>query len=78
MELIFSEGDEGNGFYIVAQRKVKIYKISMEGKKQILHIFGSGELFGEVTVFSGSLFPANAHAIEKCSLIFFPGMRSFF
>ena len=70
--LIFSEGDEGNGFYIVAQGRVKIYKISMEGKEQILHIFGSGEPFGEVPVFSGDAFPANAHALEKCSLIFFP------
>ena len=70
--LIFSEGDEGNGFYIVAQGRVKIYKISMEGKEQILHIFGSGEPFGEVPVFSGDVFPANAHALEKCSLIFFP------
>ena len=71
-ELIFSEGDVGNGFYIVAQGRIKIYKISMEGKEQILHIFGSGEPFGEVPVFSGGVFPANAQVIEKCSLVFFP------
>ena len=71
-ELIFSENDEGNGFYIVAQGRVKIYKVSLEGKEQILHIFDRGEPFGEVPVFSGSVFPANAQALEKCSLIFFP------
>ena len=71
-ELIFSENDEGDGFYIVALGRVKIYKVSLEGKEQILHIFGRGEPFGEVPVFSGSAFPANAQAIEKCSLIFFP------
>ncbi|MCK5508655.1 MAG: Crp/Fnr family transcriptional regulator [Desulfobacterales bacterium] len=71
-ELIFSEGDEGDGFYIVAKGMVKIYKVSLEGKEQILHIFGQGEPFGEVPVFSGSAFPANAQAIKKCSLIFFP------
>jgi len=70
--LIFSEGDKGNGFYIVDSGRVKIYKVSIEGKEQILHIFGRGEPFGEVPVFSGSVFPANAQAIEKCSLIFFP------
>ena len=70
--LIFLEGDEGDGFYIVARGMVKIYKVSPEGKEQILHIFGQGEPFGEVPVFSGSAFPANAQAIEKCSLIFFP------
>ena len=71
-ELIFSENDQGDGFYIVASGRVKIYKISLEGKEQILHIFDQGEPFGEVPVFSGTLFPANAQAIAKCSLIFFP------
>ncbi len=71
-ELIFSEDDQSDGFYIVVRGKVKIYKISLGGKEQILHIFGRGEPFGEVPVFSGSVFPANAQAIEKCSLIFFP------
>ena len=71
-ELVFLENDEGNGFYIVAQGRVKIYKVSMEGKKQILHILGQGEPFGEVPVFSGGVFPANAQVLEKCSLIFFP------
>ena len=71
-ELIFSEDDQGDGFYIVARGRVKIYKISLDGKEQILHIFDQGEPFGEVPVFSGSLFPANAQAISKCSLIFFP------
>jgi len=69
---IFSEGDKGNGFYIVATGRVKIYKISLEGKEQILHIFDRSEPFGEVPVFSGSIFPANAQAIENSSLIFFP------
>ncbi len=71
-ELIFSEGDEGDGFYIITQGKVKIYKVSLEGKEQILHIFGRGEPFGEVPVFTGSVFPANAQSLEKCSLLFFP------
>ncbi|OQY01667.1 MAG: transcriptional regulator [Desulfobacteraceae bacterium 4572_130] len=70
--LIFLENDKADGFYIVVQGKVKIYKISMEGKEQILHIFGHGEPFGEVSVFTGNVFPANAQALEECSLIFFP------
>lgn len=71
-EMIFFEGDDGNGFYIVEIGMVKIYKVSSEGKEQILHIFGAGEPFGEVAVFSGWAFPANAEAISKSSLLFFP------
>ncbi len=49
-QTVFSEGDDGNGFYVVAAGKVKIYKVSLEGKEQILHIYGQGNPFGEVPV----------------------------
>jgi len=42
---IFSEGDPGDGFYVVKEGRIKIFKISSEGKEQILHVFGSGEPF---------------------------------
>jgi len=71
-EVIFSEGDDGNGFYVVAEGKVKIFKVSLEGKEKILHIYGSGHPFGEAPVFSGQKFPANAQAILKSNLLFFP------
>jgi CRP/FNR family transcriptional regulator len=69
---IFMEGDPGDGFYIVADGKVKIFKISADGKEQILHIYGPGHPFGEVPVFSGQKFPANAVSLLKSHLLFFP------
>ena len=71
-DLIFSEGDDGDGFFLVGSGLVKIFKSSPDGKEQILHILGPGEPFGEVPVFSGQQFPATAEAIAKSRLIFFP------
>ncbi|MEN8246011.1 MAG: Crp/Fnr family transcriptional regulator [Thermodesulfobacteriota bacterium] len=71
-QTVFSEGDDGNGFFVVAAGKVKIYKVSLEGKEQILHIYGPGNPFGEVPVFSGEQFPANAQTLLKSHLLFFP------
>ena len=71
-ESIFFEGDPGDGFYMVAEGKVKIFKMSWAGKEQILHIFGPGEPFGEVPVFHGQPFPANAETLVKSTMIFFP------
>ncbi len=71
-ELIFSEGEEADGFYVVAEGQVKVFKLSPEGKEHILHIFGPGEPFGEVPVFTGRSFPASAQALAKSRLIFFP------
>jgi CRP/FNR family transcriptional regulator len=71
-QIIFSEGDEADGFYVVVEGTVKIFKLSVEGKEHILHIFESGEPFGEVPVFAGEHFPAHAEAIAESRLLFFP------
>ncbi len=70
--IIFQEGDAAEGFYVVASGKVKVFKLSSEGKEQILHIYGPGHPIGEVPVFSGNRFPANAMALAKSRLYYFP------
>jgi CRP/FNR family transcriptional regulator len=69
---IFSEGESGYGFYVVVDGRVKVYKLSPDGKEQILHLFGPGEPFGEVPVFSGQVFPAYAETLVDSRLLMFP------
>jgi len=71
-ENIFFEGDEGIGFYIIVSGRAKIFKLSSEGKEQILHIFGPGEPIGEAAVFGGKKFPAHAAALEETRTFFLP------
>jgi len=71
-EMIFSEGDEGSGFYIILAGTVKVFKVSPDGKEHILHIFTAGQTFGEVPVFAGEHFPANAEALQDTRTLFFP------
>jgi len=70
--IIFSEGDPGSGFYVVVEGTIKIYKISMDGKEQILHIFEKNEPFAEAAVFAGTTFPAHAAALKASRVFFFP------
>jgi CRP/FNR family transcriptional regulator len=72
MQMIFADGDEGEGFYVVITGRVKVFKVSPDGKEQILHVFGPGAPFAEVPVFSGAPYPANAEPLEKSRLFFFP------
>jgi CRP/FNR family transcriptional regulator len=69
--MVFFEGDDGIGFYTVCSGRVKIFKNSPEGKEKILHIIEPGQPFGEVAVFSGKSFPANAETLMETSLLFF-------
>ena len=57
---------------MVVTGRVKIFKVSVEGKEQILHLFGPGESFGEVSVFTGQGFPADAVTSVQTVLLFFP------
>ncbi len=71
-ETIFEEGDPGLGFHLVAEGRVKIFKSTPDGKEQILHLFGPGEPFGEVAIFLGRGYPAQALALADTATIFFP------
>ncbi|MGD9119298.1 MAG: Crp/Fnr family transcriptional regulator, partial [Desulfobacterales bacterium] len=70
-QTIFSEGDKTTGFFVIVEGRVKIYKVSSEGKEQILHIFEAGQSFGEVTVFTGQRMPANAQTLAQTHLLLF-------
>ncbi len=70
-QLIFSEGEEAKGFFFVIEGRVKIFKLSSDGREQILHIIREGQSFGEVPVFAGRNYPASAEAIDDTTLLFF-------
>ncbi|HUJ18000.1 MAG TPA: Crp/Fnr family transcriptional regulator [Nitrospirota bacterium] len=68
-EDIFSEGDQPEWFYIVAKGKVKITKISHDGKEIILEIISPTDIFGGVAVIRGFPYPANAVAMEDTEVL---------
>ena len=57
---------------MVEKGRIKVFKLSYEGKEQILHIYGPGHTFGEVPVYEGKNFPASSMALEKSEIIFLP------
>ncbi len=68
-EFIFSEGDPSEWFYIVLSGKVKITKLSQEGKEIILEIIAPTDFFGGLAVIKGFPYPANAIAMEDTELL---------
>jgi CRP-like cAMP-binding protein len=50
-ETVFSEGEEGRGLFVVLDGRIKVFKVSAEGKELIINIFGRGEPFGEAAIF---------------------------
>jgi CRP/FNR family transcriptional regulator len=69
-ELIFSEGDACEGFYVVETGEVKIFKTAPSGREQILTIERPGDSVAEVPVFDGGPYPASSMAIVDSTLLF--------
>jgi len=70
-ELLFSEGETAQGFFVVADGAIKIFKLSPEGKERILHIVQPGGTFAEAAIFGNGLYPAHAEPLQKSQVLFF-------
>ena len=66
---IFSEGEPPEWFYLVLTGKVKITKLSHEGKEIILEVISPTDIFGGVAVIKGFPYPANAVAMEDSEVL---------
>ncbi|MFC1910306.1 Crp/Fnr family transcriptional regulator [Chloroflexota bacterium] len=68
-DYVFWEGDSPEQFYIVAEGRIKVHKISSLGKEMIMAFFGPGEIFGEIAVFQDKPYPASAQAMQDARVL---------
>lgn len=70
-ELIFKQGQPATGFFVIKTGRVKVFKLSVNGREQILNIFDEGENFAEIAAIDGQEFPASATALDPITVVFF-------
>lgn len=70
--IIQIEGEPAEAMYVVAQGRVKISRISKQGREQVLNVIGSGGHFNTVPIFDGGPCPANAEALTDVALLALP------
>lgn len=66
---IFSEGDSPDWFYMLISGKVKITKLSHDGREIIIELISPLDFFGGFAVLKGFPYPANAVAMEDSEVI---------
>jgi CRP/FNR family transcriptional regulator len=71
-EQIFSEGQRATGFYVNLSGQIKVYKLSADGREQILHLVFPKEAFAEAALFAGSTYPAFAECLTPSRALYFP------
>ena len=70
--LLFRAGDPCRGLWIVAAGRVRIARVSPEGREQVLHVEGPGRPVAELPLLDGGAYPASATTLEPAVLVFLP------
>ena len=67
-EIVLLEGEPANELYFVISGVVKVFKISSEGKEQILKMVRPGESFTDIPIFDDGPSPFSAQAMTPVVL----------
>jgi CRP/FNR family transcriptional regulator len=71
-QIILLEGEPASGLYIVQAGWLKVSKISLDGREQILQFLGCGEAFNAIGVFTDTPNPATVTALEPSTVWMIP------
>jgi CRP/FNR family transcriptional regulator, dissimilatory nitrate respiration regulator len=63
-QIVLLEGEQTVGLYIVQEGSLKVSKIGVDGREQILQFLDAGEVFNAISVFTGQSNPATVSALE--------------
>lgn len=66
--IILMEDDSKNFMYVIFSGKIKVVRITPDGKEQILVIRKKGDFFGEMTLLDGKSQPATIIAMEDATV----------
>ncbi|HEX6965045.1 MAG TPA: Crp/Fnr family transcriptional regulator [Gemmatimonadaceae bacterium] len=70
--VLFTTGEECRGLYIIESGRVRIFRVSPDGREQVLHVEGPGRPVAELPLFDGGPYPASAMTMEDSTLVFLP------
>ena len=68
-EVLFREGDTGDRVYVVIDGKVKLGRTSSDGRENLLAILGTGQMFGELSLFDPGPRSATVTAVTDTVLL---------
>ena len=71
-QTIFFEGNNSNGVYCVHKGKIKLHKLGLDGKEQIIRFAKDGDIMGYRALLSGEPYSLSATVLEDSSICYVP------
>lgn len=72
-EMVYMAGDEGKKLFVIHKGRVKISRLSPNGKEQVIRVLGPGEFMGELSLLSTMPLTDNAEVIENTTMCIIEG-----
>jgi CRP/FNR family transcriptional regulator len=69
-EVLFVAGEEARGLYVIVQGAVRAFRVSGDGREQVIHVERAGATIAELPVFDDGAYPSTAAAEEETITLF--------
>jgi CRP-like cAMP-binding protein len=69
-EVLFVAGEEARGLYVIVEGAVRAFRVSLDGREQVIHVERAGATIAEVPVFDDGTYPSTAAAEEDTTVLF--------
>jgi len=69
-EVLFVAGEEARGLYVIVEGAVRAYRVSLDGREQVIHVERAGATIAELPVFDDGTYPSTAAAEEDTTVLF--------
>jgi CRP-like cAMP-binding protein len=69
-EVLFVAGEEAHGLYVIVEGAVRAFRVSLDGREQVIHVERAGATIAEVPVFDDGTYPSTAAAEEDTTVLF--------
>ncbi len=69
-EVLFVTGEEARGLFVIVDGAVRAFRVSLDGREQVIHVERRGATIAEVPVFDDGTYPSTAAAEEETTTLF--------
>jgi CRP/FNR family transcriptional regulator len=69
-DVLFVTGEEARGMYVIVEGAVRAYRVSLDGREQVIHVERAGATIAEVPIFDDGTYPSTAAAEEETITLF--------
>jgi len=69
-ETLFVAGEPAAGLYVIVEGAIRAYRVSSDGREQVIHVERDGATLAEIPVFDGGPYPSSTAAEEDSVLLF--------